>query len=64
MLRNYLTTALRNLRRHIGYSLINLIGLALGLTVTLQIFLFVQSELGYDIFHDDAENLYRVTLNG
>jgi len=64
MFQNYVTTALRNLRRHFGYASINLVGLALGLTVTLQIFLFVQSELSYDTFHADAENLYRVTLEG
>jgi len=64
MLQNYVSTAVRNLRKHAGYTTINLIGLTLGLAVTLQIFLFVQRELSYDRFHDDAENLYRVTLEG
>lgn len=64
MLKNYLMTTIRNLRKHFGYTSINLVGLALGLTVTLQIFLFVQSELGYDAFHDNAEDIYRVTLDG
>ena len=64
MIRNYVTTALRNLRKHFGYAAINLAGLALGLTVTLQIFLFVRHELSYDRFHADAENLYRVVLQG
>jgi putative ABC transport system permease protein len=64
MLRNYLKTALRNLRRHPGYTAINLLGLALGLTVVLQIFLFVQHELGYDAFHERSEDIYRVTIDG
>lgn len=64
MLLNYLKSALRNLRKHFGYTAINLIGLTVGLTVTLQIFLFVQSELSYDAFHEEAENIYRVTLDG
>ena len=64
MFRNYLKSALRNLQKHFGYTAINLIGLTVGLTVTLQIFLFVQSELGYDSFHVEAENIYRVTLDG
>lgn len=64
MFRNYAVTSLRNLRKHFGYTSINLIGLTLGLTVTLQIFLFVQSELSYDRFHKDAEDLYRITLDG
>ncbi len=64
MLRNYLKSAIRNLRKHFGYTAINLVGLTVGLTVTLQIFLFVQSELSYDAFHEEAENIYRVTLDG
>jgi len=64
MLFNYFKSALRNLRKHFGYTAINLVGLTVGLTVTLQIFLFVQSELSYDAFHEEAENIYRVTLDG
>lgn len=64
MLKSIAATALRNLRKHFGYTAINLVGLTLGLAVTLQIFLFVQRELSYDRFHEDAENLYRVVLDG
>lgn len=64
MLRNNLKTALCNLHKHFGYTAINLVGLALLLTVTLQIFLFVQSELAYDKFHERSEDLYRIVLDG
>lgn len=64
MLGNYFKSAVRNLSKHPGFTAINLIGLAVGLTVTLQIFLFVQHELSYDSFHDRPEDIYRVILDG
>ncbi len=60
MLRNYLKTALRNLRKHAGYTLINLVGLAAGLACCLLIVLFVLDELSYDRFHDQADRIYRI----
>ena len=50
MFRNYLITAYRNLFRHLGFSFINIAGLALGLTACLLIGLFVHDELQYDKF--------------
>jgi putative ABC transport system permease protein len=52
--------ALRNIRKHKGYSLINIIGLAVGIASCLLILLFVQSELSYDRFHEKPERIYRV----
>jgi ABC-type antimicrobial peptide transport system permease subunit len=60
MLKNYLKIALRNIRKHKGYSLINIGGLAVGLACALFILLWVQDELSFDRFHAGAENLYRV----
>ncbi len=60
MLKNYLTIALRNLRRHKGYTAINAGGLAVGLATCLLIVLWVQHELSYDRFHAEAERIYRV----
>ena len=60
MINNYFKIAIRNLLRHKGYSAINIFGLAIGLTCALLILLWVQDELSYDKFHDQAENLYRV----
>ncbi len=60
MFQNYLKTAFRNLWRHRLFSLINIFGLALGLTVTIIILLYVQNELSYDQFHENGDEIYRV----
>jgi putative ABC transport system permease protein len=61
MLRNYLTTALRNLLRQKFFSLINILGLAIGLATSILILLWVQDELRFDAYHANADHLYRVT---
>jgi putative ABC transport system permease protein len=60
MWRNYLTVALRNIRKYKGFSLINIAGLAIGIASCLLILLFVQSELSYDRFHEKADRIHRV----
>jgi putative ABC transport system permease protein len=55
-----LKTAWRQLRRHKGYTLINLTGLTVGLTACLLLFLFVRYEMSYDRFLPDAERIFRV----
>jgi len=60
MFRNYITVALRNIRKYKGFSLINIAGLAIGIASCLLILLFVQSELSYDWFNEKAERIYRV----
>jgi putative ABC transport system permease protein len=68
MLRNYLLIAFRNLWHNKVYALINILGLAIGLTAALFIFQYVQFERSYDSFHENADNIYRViqqfTING
>lgn len=64
MLRNYLTTAWRNIRRNKGYSLIKIAGLAMGIAVCLLIYLFVNDELSFDRFHENGDGLYRVLQVG
>ncbi len=64
MLRNHLTIAWRNLRKYPFYSVINVLGLALGLAAFLFIFLFVRHELSYDQYHPQAEWIYRVDADG
>lgn len=61
MLKNYLKIALRNLLRHKGYSLINILGLAVGMASCILILLYVHDELSYDKYHKDADQIYRVT---
>ncbi|MEP2023394.1 MAG: ABC transporter permease [Reichenbachiella sp.] len=54
---------LRNARRNKLYYAINLIGLVLGTTSTIFIFLYLQSELTYDNHYTDSDRIYRVALN-
>jgi putative ABC transport system permease protein len=60
MLKNYLTIALRNLRKHKAYSFINVAGLAIGLACCLLIVRYIQDEQSYDRFHEHADRIYRV----
>ena len=60
MLKNYLTIALRNLRRHRAYSFINMAGLATGMASCLLILLYVRDELSYDRYHEKAERIVRL----
>lgn len=62
MLKNYLKIAIRQLLRNKGYSIINILGLAVGLACCLLILLYVQDELNYDGFHEKADRIYRVAL--
>jgi putative ABC transport system permease protein len=61
MLKNYIKIALRNLRRNKLYSLLNITGLAIGITCCVLIMLYVQDELSFDRFHEKAERIYRVS---
>lgn len=60
MLKNYLKVAVRNLLRHKAYSLINILGLSIGLTCCLLLFMYVQHELSYDKFHAKSDRIYRL----
>ncbi|MCF7918312.1 MAG: ABC transporter permease [Candidatus Cloacimonetes bacterium] len=63
MLKNFIITAIRNFRRHIGYMLINIFGLALGIAVFCLIMSYVQYEFSADRFHKNYANIYRVDLD-
>jgi len=60
MLKNYLKIALRNILKHKGYSFINITGLAIGMTCTILILLWVQDELSFNMFHKNVNEIYRV----
>jgi putative ABC transport system permease protein len=64
MIKNYLTTAFRIMLRQKSYSMINIIGLSLGITASLLIILYVVDELSYDKFHRDADRAYRLSFTG
>ncbi|HQV31662.1 MAG TPA: ABC transporter permease, partial [Calditrichia bacterium] len=61
MFGNYLKVALRNLIKNKAYSLINILGLALGIACVILILLYVRDELSYDRFQPDNEQLYRIS---
>ncbi len=60
LLKNYSIIALRNIRRHKGYSFINIASLVLGLACCFLISGLIIYELSYDNFHENSENIYRV----
>lgn len=60
MIKNYTKITFRNLKKHKFYSFINITGLAIGIACCLIIFLWTQNELGYDRFHENAGELYRI----
>lgn len=62
MYRSYFRIGWRNLLRNKGYSILNIGGLAIGLTAFILIALYVQHELGYDRFHEKADRIYRVNM--
>jgi len=62
MIKNYLFIALRNLVRQKGYSLINTLGLAIGLMACLFIVLYIYDELSYDKHNEKGENIYRMIV--
>jgi putative ABC transport system permease protein len=61
MLKSYLTIAIRNSIRNKRYFTLNVLGLALGISCFVTLGLFVQSELSYDTFLKDADQIYRIT---
>ena len=63
MIRNYVKIAFRNLWRHKGFSLINIIGLAVGMAAFLLILMYVTFELSYDKFHAKADQVYRLNVD-
>jgi putative ABC transport system permease protein len=60
MFRNYFKTALRNLWKNKGFSAINIIGLAIGLSTCLLILIYVMDELSYDRYNKNADRIYRL----
>ncbi len=60
----YIKTAVKTLLKNKAYSLINILGLSFGLSLTIIILLFVKYELNYDSQFPQSENLYRLTSKG
>ena len=62
MIKNYLKTALRNLRKNKLYSAINIFGLTVGLAACLLIGVYIHHELSYDKFNVNANRIVRATM--
>src|SRR5687767_10668494 len=60
MFNNYLKTAWRNLIKSKGFSFINILGLTIGITVCMMIFLFIMNEFSVDNFHAKGKKIFRV----
>ena len=61
MIKNLLKTALRHMRKHFGYSILNILGLTLGITSALFLIIYVADEISYDRYHENADRIYRVS---
>jgi len=60
MLRHLLTIATRNILKHFNYSILNILGLAIGISSFLFILIYVTDELKYDRFHENHKQIYRL----
>jgi len=59
MFKNYLKVAFRSLNKNRVYAVINILGLALGLAITILVFLFVNNEMSYDKNWSGSDRIYR-----
>jgi putative ABC transport system permease protein len=61
MLKNLIKTAIRHIVKHLGYSILNILGLTLGITSALFLIIYVADEVSYDRYHEKADRIYRVS---
>ncbi|MCF8242591.1 MAG: hypothetical protein K9J16_14530 [Melioribacteraceae bacterium] len=60
MLKNYFKTGLRNISKHKLFSLLNIVGLAIGMSVTLLILVLLENVTNFDNFQENKDHIYRV----
>jgi putative ABC transport system permease protein len=63
MLKNLIKTAFRHILKHFGYSILNILGLTLGISSSLFLIIYVADEVSYDRYHEKADRIYRVSTN-
>lgn len=63
MFKNLLKISVRNILKDKAYSLINVLGLTIGITCSLFLFMYILNELSYDRYHKQGENIYRIVSN-
>lgn len=60
MFRNYFNIAIRNMKKHKGYTFINIVGLSVGMACCIILFLYITHELAFDHHHRDSDRIYRI----
>lgn len=63
MFQNYLLTALRNFRQNKVFAIINILGLAIGITASLVIFMIVYYEFSFEKFEKEGDRIFRVVID-
>lgn len=63
MIKNYFKIAFRGFRKHKLFTLINIVGLSIGISAALVIYLIVHFDFTFDQFHKDGDRIYRVTTD-
>src|SRR5678816_3513394 len=63
MFKNLLRVALRNFVKDKWYSLLNILGLTIGITFSLFLIFYIKDELSYDRYNEKADRIYRVNTN-
>lgn len=58
MLQSFLLIAIRNLRKNLGFSIINILGLAIGMASAMIILIWIQNEVSHDSFHEKKDRIY------
>jgi putative ABC transport system permease protein len=61
MLKNLIKTAVRHILKHFGYSILNILGLTLGISSAIFLIIYVADEVSYDRYHEKADRIYRVS---
>lgn len=64
MIKSYLLLAIKHLREQKVFSVINILGLTVGITCCFMIFLFIMNEMSYDNFHKNGKDIYRIMRTG
>lgn len=63
MIRNYIKSALRNIVKNKFYSILNILGLTVGLTAFIFLYLHINDEMSYDAYHENAKRIHRIESN-
>ena len=63
MIKNLLLVALRNFKRDKSYSLLNILGLTIGITFSLFLIFYIKDELSYDRYNEKASRIYRINAH-